>query len=133
LQFWLALLSQQVARKHKHVLHRSPPMNRGLGSANLAIATTWVTTWCVDTCISLPSHYPSYISRRFRMSDANSTWSSPLPSGDTPSSSINAFSSLRRSLSVSEQSLDLSHLRPNADISELPSIRLGSKKYIKEE
>jgi CRISPR/Cas system-associated protein Cas10 (large subunit of type III CRISPR-Cas system) len=58
------------------------------------------------------------------MSDAN--WSSP-------SSSRSAFSGLRQLLSLFEQSSDLSHLRPNADVDELPPIEINDKKYIKEE
>ena len=51
----------------------------------------------------------------------------------TPSISSNAFSSLGRALSLYEQTPDLSHLRPNADTSEYPPVRIDGKSYIKED
>jgi hypothetical protein len=59
--------------------------------------------------------------------------SEPSSRSGTPSSLISAFSSLRRPLSVADQLLDLSHLPENIDISDLPSIRLGAKRYIRED
>jgi len=51
----------------------------------------------------------------------------------TEASSINAFSGLRRALSVAEQSPDLSDLPPNADIFELAPILIQKKRYLRED
>lgn len=51
----------------------------------------------------------------------------------TPSISSNALSALGRAPSLFEQVLDISHLRPNADASEYPLIRIDGKDYIKED
>ena len=60
--------------------------------------------------------------------------SSALSSRDgTPSSSTTAFSRLGRPSSLSEQSTDLSFLRPNADIDELPTVEIEGKRYIRED
>ena len=61
-------------------------------------------------------------------------YSSPsLSPTSTPSVSSNTFSTLGRALSLYEQLPDLSQLRPNADASEYPPVRIDGKGYIKEE
>ena len=112
---------------------RAPePTKFNLSRRSLQISEENASQRCDRQCHFQANNYwrsgghriPSYISRPFRMSDAN--WGSP-------SSSRSAFSGLRQLLSLFEQSSDLSHLRPNADVDELPPIEINGKKYIKEE
>lgn len=67
------------------------------------------------------------------MTEGIITSHTPSSRASTPTSSANAFSSLRRALSIAEQTPDLSRVPINANINELPPIRIGNKRYLKED